>query len=204
MIGKIITITGGPRTGKSTLVKLLSERLGAKAFLEGEEKDFPSRVIEDIKTGNRILELILWFRNKGVDDYLKALEIKKSGGIAILDAFWATNDVYVDEWVSDEFEKDALNNLAKTDYELLPWPDLVISLYSDKNKIREFATAGGREFELNDNFLQKQVDLNNTHENYFRKLNKPNIKFINRSELDYLNKKDFDDLVVEIKKNLDI
>ena len=169
---------------------------------EGEEKDFPARILEDIKSGDRNLELILWFRNKGVQDYLKALEIKRDGGIAILDAFWATNDVYVDEWIADEFEKDILKNLAKTDYELLPWPDLVLSLYSDKDKIRKLAVAGDREFELNDEFLQKQVDLNNTHERYFRKLDKLNIKFVDVSKSDYLNQKQLDDFVALIKKYL--
>ncbi len=204
MNGKIIVITGGPRTGKSTLVKLLSEKFNGQAFLEGEEKDFPSRVIEDIKAGNRNLELILWFRNKGVQDYLKALEIKKRGEIAILDAFWATNDVYVDEWITDDFEKAILKDIAKIDYELLPWPDLILSLYSDKNKIREFAVAGGREFELNEEFLQRQVDLNNTHEKYFRKLSKPNINFINRSRLNYFDSKQFNELTALIEEFLGI
>lgn len=205
MSGKIIAITGGPRTGKSTLVKLLSEKLKGEAFLEGEEKDFPARILEDIKLGNRNFELILWFRNKGVKDYIKALEIKQKGGIAILDAFWATNDVYVDEWITDDFENDVLKNLTETDYVLLPWPDLVLSLYSDKDKIRKLAVAGGREFELNDEFLQKQVDLNNTHERYFRKLDKPNIKFVDVSKLDYLNQKQqFDDLVFLVKDFLKI
>lgn len=198
MNGKIIAITGGPRTGKSTLVKLLAEKLNATAFLEGEEKDFPLRIWEDIQTGNRVLELLVWFRNKGVKDYLEAIKIKSSGGIAILDAFWATNDVYVGEWVSDQLEKDIMKDLSKIDHAILQWPDLVISLYSDKEKIKEFAIAGGREFELDDNFLQKQVDLNNAHEKYFRELKKSNIKFINRSKFDYLNQDQLNDLIKNI------
>lgn len=203
MKGKIIAITGGPRTGKSTLVRLLAEKLGAEALFEGEEKDFPNRILEDIKTRNNVLELILWFRNKGVGDYLKALEIKKSGKIAILDTFWATNDVYINEWVADEFEKGVLKNLAKMDYELLPWPNLVISLHSNEEKIREFVIAGGRIFELESDFLQKQFILNDAHENYFRKLGKPNIKFIETPDLNFLDPKQLDNFVTSVKNFLD-
>ncbi len=203
MSGKVIVITGGPRTGKSTLVQLLSQKLTGQAFLEGEEKDLPARILEDIKLGHRNLELILWFRNKCVQDYIKALEIKRKGGIAILDTFWVTNDVYIDEWIADDFEKDVFKNLAEIDNALLIWPDLVLSLYSDQDRIRKLAVAGGREFELNDEFLQKQVDLNNTHESYFRKLDKPNIKFVDVSESDYLNQKQqLDDLIVLVKECL--
>lgn len=198
MGGKIIAITGGPRTGKSTLVKLLSKKLKATPFLEGEEKDFPVRIWEDIKTNSRLLELLVWFRNKGVKDYLEAIKIRESGGIAILDAFWATNDVYVDEWLSDQLEKEIMKDIVKIDYETLPWPDLVISLYSDKNKIREFSISGGREFELTEEFLNKQADLNNAHEHYFRKLNKPNVKFINRKDFDYFNTEQLNSFINDI------
>jgi deoxyadenosine/deoxycytidine kinase len=202
MKGKIIAITGGPRTGKSTLVRLLSERLNAKAFFEGEEKDFPQRIIDDIKRGENMLELILWFRNKYVADYLKGIEIKNSGGIAILDVFWATNDVYVDGWVVDEFERGVLKKFAEIDYKLLRWPDLVLALFSNKNKIKEFSFSGGRKFELNEDFLQKQVDLNNTHEEYFRKIRMPNIEFIDRSNLDFNDDKEINKIVSFVKKFL--
>ncbi len=202
MKGKIIAITGGPRTGKSTLVKLLAKKLSAKSFLEGEEKDFPPRIWEDIQTGSRMLELLVWFRNKGVKDYLEAMKIKENGGVVILDAFWATNDVYVDEWISDQLEKDIMKDLAKTDYATLPWPDLVISLYSNKEKIKEFESLGGRKFELTEQFLQKQANLNNTHEKYFRSLKRSNIKFIDRSNLDYSDPKQLECLIEEIKEFL--
>jgi deoxyadenosine/deoxycytidine kinase len=198
MHGKIIAITGGPRTGKSTLTKLLSAKLNATAFLEGEEKDFPPRIWENIKTNHRLLELLIWFRNKCVKDYLEAMEIKKNGGIAILDSFWATNDVYVERWMSDQLEIDLMKAISKIDYAVLPWPDLVISLYSNKNKIKEFAIAGEREFELTEEFLKKQIDLNNAHEDYFRKINKPNVKFIDRSNFDFFNQKTVDTLIKEI------
>ena len=198
MNGKIIVITGGPRTGKSTLVKLIAEKLGGVAFLEGEEKDFPKRIWEDIQQGTRVLELMIWFRNKLVKDYLEAVKIKESGGVAVLDIFWLTNDVYVDEWVTDEFEKDIIKDMMRMDRETLPWPDLIFSLYSNEDKIKEFAISGGREFELNDDFLQKQIDLNDAHEKYFRNLHVENIKFIDRSQVDFSSTNNIDVLIEQI------
>lgn len=202
MQGKIIVVTGGPRTGKSTLVKLLSQKLQGKPFLEGEEEDFPKRILEDIALNKRILELIVWFRNKYVKDYLDALEIKRNGGTAVLDTFWLTNDVYIDEWVIDVFEKKILKDLIAVDCELLPWPDLVLSLYANKDKVREISIAGGRKYELNENFLKKQVDLNTAHEEYFRKINKPNIHFIDVSKSNYLREKDPKEIISFVRNNL--
>jgi deoxyadenosine/deoxycytidine kinase len=197
--GKIIAITGGPRTGKSTLVKLLSKKLSAVPFLEGEEKDFPTRVIDDIKNGERILELILYFRNKLAKEYLEALKLKSEGKTVVLDTFWATNDVYIDEWVADQFEKEILRELGRIDRKIFPWPDVVISLSSDKDTIKKFVIAGGREFETSDDFLQKQVDLNIAHNKYFRNLDKPNIYFIDVSKNDFQDEKIIDELMNKIK-----
>ena len=57
MSGKIIAITGGPRTGKSTLVKLLSEKMGGKSFLEGEEKIFLHEFLKILNLATGILNL---------------------------------------------------------------------------------------------------------------------------------------------------
>lgn len=197
--GKIIAITGGPRTGKSTLVKFLAKQLDAVPFFEGEEKDFPSRVLEDIKSGERILELVLWFRNKLIKEYLRAMEIKKNGKIAILDTFWATNDVYIDEWVADNFEKECLKELAALDRQLFPWPDLVISLVPDEDTIRNFAIKGGRSFEQTEEFFKKQVDLNKAHTRYFKSTKKPNIQFIDVAGISYDNLGATSELVEKIK-----
>lgn len=202
MEGKIIAVTGGPRTGKSTLVKLLAECLGGQAFLEGEESDFPPRVLEDIGQGIRSFELIIWFRNRAIKTYLEAVELKKNNGIAILDTFWLTNDIYIDEWITDPFEKEILKSVMSLDTRLLPWPDMIISLYANEEKIKEFAVAGGREFELSDEFLRKQIALNDAHQKYFNDLPIKNGLFIDRSDFDYFNAKHLEDLLAQIKQRL--
>lgn len=202
--GKIIAITGGPRTGKSTLARLLGGELGATVFLEGEEKDFPSRILKDIQERKNVLELILWFRNKLVRDYLKALEIKKSGKMAILDVFWKTNHVYIDRWVSDDFEKGILNDAALLDEEWLPYPDLILSLGSDRETIRKFSLLGGRRYEQSESFLDEQVALNEIHESYFRNLGLENIEFVDQSKINLFDKKQWGELISNIRGHLGI
>jgi len=197
--GKIIAITGGPRTGKSTLVKFLFERLGAVPFFEGEEKDFPPRIIENIKSGKNLLELMLWFRNKIISDYLRALELKKSGRIAILDTFLPTNDIYIEEWMPAGFEKECVKEMAAIDEKFLPWPDLVVALASDEETIRRFIVKGGRSFEQDEDYIKKQIALNKAHTDYFKKLDKPNIQFVSVADINYESSEKMDELVGQIK-----
>lgn len=198
--GKIIAVTGGPRSGKSTLVKMLAEHFQGKAFLEGEEHDFPKRIIDDIVNEDKSLELMLWFRNHAVKQYLEALKIKDNGGVAVLDCFWGTNQPYVDLWVHDEFEKEILTDVSTIDAKTFPWPDRVIVLSQNEEGIKEFAKLGGREFENNDKYFQKQLDIHQRHDSFFEGIKDqyPNIAFFDRSGLDFINKKEDFERVLEL------
>jgi deoxyadenosine/deoxycytidine kinase len=190
--GKIIAITGGPRSGKSTLVKMLAEHLEGKAFLEGEEKDFPKRIIDDIVNEDKPLELMLWFRNHAVKQYLEAMKIKNNGGTAVLDCFWLTNQPYIDLWVPDMFEKELLTEVSKLDIASFPWPDTVIVLTQDTEGIKEFSKRGERKFEDNNDYFSKQIAIHERHDNFFKEIksNYPEVIFFDRSGLDFINSKD--------------
>jgi deoxyadenosine/deoxycytidine kinase len=190
--GKIIAITGGPRSGKSTLVKLLSEFYNGVAYLEGEEKDFPKRIIDDIKNEKNRLELILYFRNLTVGQYIQALREKAKGRYCFMDCFWLTNQAYTDAWVENQFEKDILTKLSKLDEEILGWPDKVVVLENSKEGIRRFLQMGGREFEKTDGYLEKQMKIHHIHNSFFEDLKnkKDNIFILNRDNLDFIKNKD--------------
>jgi deoxyadenosine/deoxycytidine kinase len=181
-------------------VKLLSEHLEGEAFLEGEEKDFPRRIIDDIVNGDKPLELMVWFRNLAAQQYLEAIEVKKRGGIAVLDCFWLTNQPYIDSWVLDEFEKNVLTDVSTIDLKTFPWPDKVIVLQQSKGGIRHFSKVGGREFEDNDEYFEKQLAVHRQHDSYFESLQSmyPNIVFFDRASLDFLENKDDFDKVLSI------
>ncbi|MES2225733.1 MAG: AAA family ATPase [Patescibacteria group bacterium] len=190
--GKIIAITGGPRSGKSTLVKLLSQRLGATPFLEGEEKDFPTRIIDDIAQGDNQLELVLYFRNLLIKQYAEALRIKQEGKIAVLDCFWLTNQVYIDAWVPDEFQRSLLTELTNLDMQTYPWPDAVLVLTQSDEGIREFIQLGGREFENNAEYFERQLAIHRQHDRFFKEMEQrhPNVVFFDRTGLDFMGKEE--------------
>ncbi len=183
--GNIIAITGGPGLGKSTLTKALADHYKAWAILEGEEADLPERIREDIRDHKRILELDLFFRNKNVSDYLRALKIKEEGGIAMLDTFWMTNDVYIEEWLEEGFEKELLRHMTQMDRGFLPSPDVTICITASETAIREMITRRGRKFEMNEGVLKKFVSMAQAQEAFFRKADLPNTFYFDRTGLDF-------------------
>jgi deoxyadenosine/deoxycytidine kinase len=185
MNGHIIAITGGPGLGKSTLTKALADHYRTWAILEGEEADLPERIREDIRDHKRILELDLFFRNKNVSDYLRALKIKAEGGIAMLDTFWMTNDVYIEEWLEEGFEKELLRHMTQMDRGFLPAPDVTICITASEKTIREMILKRGRKFEMNEEVIGKFISMSKAQEAFFRKADLPNTFYFDRTGLDF-------------------
>ena len=202
--GHIIAITGGPGLGKSTLTKALADHYHAWAILEGEEADLPERIREDIRDHKRILELDLFFRNKNVSDYLRALKIKQEGGIAMLDTFWMTNDVYIEEWLDEGFEKELLRHMTQMDRGFLPPPDVTLCITASEAAIREMVTKRGRQFEKNESVLNKFVAMANAQKAFFRKANLPNTFYFDRTGLDFDVAKDLKVFTDIIDKNINL
>jgi len=198
----IIAVSGGPATGKSTLVKKLAKHYRAKAFLEGEEKDFPRRIWRAIKSGKNQLELIIYFRNKYLKDHLQALKIKEMGGRAILDNFFLTNKVYIEQWMKDKFEKSLARDLTEIDFKILPLPDLLICLSCCGKKSLEFLAKRGRKNEKSAKVVKRYATINAAHDKIFKEFQIKNTIYIDRTDLDFEKKKDFQNLLDKINEKL--
>lgn len=185
--GKIIVITGGPRSGKSTLVRLLAQKYQGIAYSEQEK--FPERISQSIQAGGNSMELRVWFRNHYVSQYIDAMKQAKSGKYCFLDGFWLTSQPYIEAWMKDEFEQEISTSMLNLDKEILPWPDKILVLQNSKEGIRKFSQAGGRDFENSEFFLGKQLEIHNCHDAFFKKLTQVynNIYFLNRESLDFKN-----------------
>lgn len=203
MHGKVLAIVGAPRSGKSFLARKLAEHYKAKLFLEGEEGDFPQRIVEDIEKNIRPLERVLWFRTELVKTYLEALRLKQEGHTVILDVFWMSPQMFIDVLL-EGFERDLMWNIAHQDRELLGWPDVTIFLKISENGMRKFIQAGGRTFDQSEDFIIKQaVPVNQRHENFFAKEQRGNqVLTINRDGLDFEKEEDFATLVREIESKI--
>jgi deoxyadenosine/deoxycytidine kinase len=198
--GKIIAVVGGPRSGKSFLVSRLAEYYKGVAILEGEESDFPERIREDIQKNIRPLERIVWFRNKLVQEYLKAIKKKEEGHVVITDNFWISYQLYI-EALANDFEGELINNVALIDRETLPWPDAVILLTLSEEGVRNFIKRGGREFDQTEEFIQKQaLPVHRLHEKFFsREGMQKNVLIIQRDELDFEKQEDLQTLIEKIE-----
>ncbi len=200
--GLIIAISGGPGTGKSSLVRRLASHYQAEAFFEGEEKDFPEAVREGIKTGLNQLATRLYFRNKTFGQYRDALQHKKEGRIVFLDNFWLVNEVCCREFLSNPFEKELMTIAMEFDRQIFPWPDLIISLKANQDKIKEFVLARGRTFEVGSDFLERYAAIHDIHDKYLRSFQIDNVLYIDRSSLDFKKAEDFAELVRIIEEKL--
>jgi len=200
--GLIIAISGGPGTGKSSLVRRLAKHYAAEALFEGEERDFPDAVREGIKTGQNQLATRMYFRNKTFGQYREALEHKKAGRIVFLDNFWLVNEVCCREFLSDPFEKELMSSAMEFDRQIFPWPDLIISLKASPEKIKEFVLARGRTFEVGSDFLERYAAIHNIHDKYLKSFQIDNVIYLDRSLLDFKKEEDFAGLIQIIEDKL--
>lgn len=203
MNGKIIAVVGGPRSGKSFLVDKLAKHYGGTAILEGEERDFPDRIREDIQENIRPLERIIWFRNKLVKEYLKALELKSQGQILVIDNFWISYQLYIDALTKD-FEGEIIHDIASIDRQTLEWPDLTILLSLSEEGIRDFIKRGGREFDNSEEFIKDQaLPIHKLHVDFFSRdeIKSKNVLIIERDNLDFSEDDDFKFLIEKIEQS---
>jgi deoxyadenosine/deoxycytidine kinase len=200
MQGRIIAVVGAPRTGKSYLVKKLAEHYRGSAFYEGEESDIPERIKEDIAQNIRPLERTLWFRNRLVDNYQKALDVRSAGGIAVLDSVYIAVDLYVSFITQDAFEQQILRDLAQSDIRAYGMPDKIIHLTSTEEKIKEFIQKGGRTFDAGESYFDEHVlPVEKAWREYLENhVDKNLVVEINRADLDFEKQEDFESLLSQI------
>ncbi len=199
--GKIIAVVGGPRSGKSFLVSRLAQYYKGIAVLEGEESDFPLRIKEDIQENIRPLERIMWFRNKQVREYFKAIKEKEEGHIVVTDNFWISYQLYTGA-IADGFEEGLINDVAQIDRDTLPWPDVIILLTLQEEVLRNFIKRGGRQFDQTEEFIQKQaLPVHRLHEEFF---NREGVRektiIIQRDDLDFEKENDLHKVIEKIER----
>lgn len=163
--GKIIAVVGAPATGKSTLVKLLKKEFGFYAIFEGEENDVPGFIKENINKDQNGLQTIVWFHNRLIEQYLKAIRLKNSGKTVVLDTFWLSNIFYISTMLKDKDEQKISRDMIKTVEKLFAYPDIIIYLKSHEKTIKDWMTKRGRSFEKE--FQKHLKTINREHENFF-------------------------------------
>ncbi|MEK6891072.1 MAG: AAA family ATPase [Nanoarchaeota archaeon] len=199
MEGKIIAVIGGPGTGKSFLVEKLAEKLNAVKIIE-DVNEIPSEIIEHFKNDTGAVEILLWFRNKCIKDMEKALELKNHGKTVVMDTYWISNELHITTMVSGFIQK-VLMEQAKIDREYLPKPDKVILLDASEEKIKQMTLERGRDFDINEEFLQRNISIRNAHRRHYNE-NKEEYIYVNRDDLDFEKEEDLNEVIEMIKSKI--
>lgn len=198
---KIIAIIGAQRSGKSFLVKKLAKKLNYETLLEGENGDFPTFIKEDIKNNTNGLRRTIWFRNKQLNNFLNALDLKKQGKGSVLDTFWIDYQMYVD-MLLDGDDKEVINDLIRVDRKNNIWPDIIIYLKNTEEGTKKFLELDDRDFDKADGFYESQIaPLQKKYEEIIN-LAPPSVKLIivERENLDFEKEEDLNTIIEKIER----
>lgn len=195
---KYIAIEGVIGAGKTSLAKMISEKLNAKLVLESfEDNPFLEKFYKNPR--RYALHTQMYFL---MSRYKQLLELRQ-------------DDLFHNYIISDYiFEKDkifAYLNLADDELELyekmvsfiernLQTPDLVIYLQSTVERLMANINKRGRpaEKQMSETYIS---DLNEAYNYFFFRFKASRVMIVNATEIDFVNNKyDFDELVTEILK----
>jgi len=182
-----ITISGNIGAGKSSLTKMLSEKLGWIPFYESvEDNPYLEDFYNDMKKWS--FHLQIYFLSKRFNDSHNILKLNES---VILD-----RTLYED---GEIFARNLyeLGNMSERDYKnykqlynilinYLPKPDLMIYLRSDVDFLIERIKKRSRDFEAS---IPKEylLRLNNYYEEWISKYTISDLLIIDVKKFDYVN-----------------
>ena len=182
-----IAIEGGIGVGKSSLAKILSERLEAKLIMEAFEEnpflvDFyndPSR----FSFQTQLFFLISRYRQQQdlhqTDLFIKTL---------ITDYMFVKDRLFAVLNLNDK-EMSLYNSVATILEKNITLPDMVIFLQADTERLMSNIKRRGREYEKTINW--KYIDaLSQIYNEYFFRYDKSPLLIINTNDLDFVNNKD--------------
>lgn len=195
----IIAVIGSPGVGKSFLVGKLAKILEAIPILE-ESRGIHENILENFRKNNNQVQTLLWFRNKCIDDLKLALNLKREGKSVVMDTYLTSNHLHITTLVSG-FEQEILLKQAELDQEFIPKPDLVIFLDASEEKIRELTIRRGRDFDTNEEFIQRNLSIRKAHLDYYNS-NKNLLIYINRDEFNFENEEDLKKIISKIEEYL--
>jgi deoxyguanosine kinase len=195
---KYIAIEGVIGAGKTSLARMIAEKLNAKLVLESfEDNPFLEKFYKNPR--RYALHTQMYFL---LSRYKQLLELRQ-------------DDLFHNYIISDYiFEKDkifAYLNLADDELELyekmvafiernLQTPDLVIYLQSTVERLMTNINKRGRPAEktMSETYI---ADLNEAYNYFFFRFKASRVMIVNATEIDFVNNKyDFDELVAEILK----
>ncbi len=193
-----ICIEGTIGVGKTSLVKLLAEEMEAKTVLEKFE-DNP--FLKDFYTDRDryAMQTQLFFllsRYKQQQDLQQMDMFTKS---VISDYMFDKDRLFAALNLGD-MELDLYNRIANELQKNIVYPDLIIFLQSETDRLMYNIKIRGREFERNMDYTYID-NLNQIYNEYFFRYDKGPLVIINTNDIDFVNnKQDLQEIIDFIKQ----
>ena len=193
-----IAIEGTIGVGKTSLAKILAEKLDSKLILEEfEENPFLADFYKDPKRYAFQAQLFfLLSRYKQQIDFQQIDIFTKS---IISDYMFMKDRIFAALNLNDK-EMNLYNNVALILEKNIVYPDLIIFLQSDTDRLISNIKKRGRQYEKNIDWSYIDA-LNQIYNEFFFKYEKSPILIINTNDIDFVNDaKDLNEILSIVQK----
>ena len=182
-----VAIEGSIGVGKTSLAKLLSERLDARLILEEfEENPFLADFYDDPEKYSFQTQLFFLLSR-----YKQQIELQQTDLFykCIISDYMFAKDRLFASLNLNEKEVSLYDTVAKLLEKDIIYPNLVIFLQSDTERLMENIKKRGREYERQMDW--KYIDaLNQIYNEYFFRYDNSPMMIINTNDIDFVNNKD--------------
>jgi deoxyguanosine kinase len=181
---RYIAVEGPIRVGKSTLARILAERLNAQRVMEEESNPFLAAFYEGRRGAAFQAQFAFLIRRF---EQLKALDLgSKSQKMAVTDFILEKDKIFACLNLADE-ELETYNRYYNYFRNQLPTPDLVIYLQATpevlKKRLKKKNAPG--EKAINEEYLEEVVKA---YEHFFFHYTSSDLLIVNTSEIDFVER----------------
>ena len=182
-----ICIEGTIGVGKTSLAKLISEEMDAKTIFEQfEENPFLSDFYSNKERYAMQTQLFFLLSRYKQQQELQQIDMFTN---AIISDYMFDKDRLFAALNLSNMELDLYNRIANELQKNIVYPDLIIFLQSDTDRLMYNIKIRGREFEKNMDW--RYIDeLNQIYNEYFFRYDKGPLVIINTNDIDFVNNKD--------------
>lgn len=147
--GKVITLVGNPAAGKTYLSEILKKELDAVVIYEHPSEGFPDEIKSNLKHQENLVDTILYFRNRQLDNHYKALDIATQGKTVVIDTPFYQHQLFIKLYIEKRFTQDVLFQMGDHDIRIQKLPDITIYIRTTTSLVLEYLTKryGEREWE---------------------------------------------------------
>jgi deoxyguanosine kinase len=193
---RYIAIEGVIGAGKTTLAKMLTERLQAKLVLEKfEENPFLTKFYED--PDHYAFQTQIFFLLSRYKQQQELFQGDLFYEFLVSDYIFDKDKIFAYLTLQDD-ELKLYETLITTIEKNIPTPDLVVYLQSSTDRLLGNIKMRGRSFE--ENMSEEYIkDLNEAYNYFFFRYKAAPLLIINATEIDFVNEpEDFEDLLTQI------